>query len=297
MEYEICCVGHITIDKIVTSKAPVYMPGGTSFYFSNAISNMDVQYKLVTALAANEMNAVTALRSKGIDVKVLPSAYTLYFENIYSENQDHRTQRVLQKADPFAAEQMNDVNAKVFHLGPLLWDDMPTELIKSLASKAKISLDVQGFLRHVENYNVQALDWPAKREALPYIHFLKANEYEIEVLTGQSDIHEGAKILFEWGVKEVIITLGSKGSVIFRDNAFYNIPAYHPVSVEDATGCGDTYMAGYLSQRIKGVNIQKAGEFAAAMATLNIESSGPFQGTREDVVALLQSNERASINV
>jgi sugar/nucleoside kinase (ribokinase family) len=292
MEHEICCVGHITIDKIVTSKAPVYMPGGTSFYFSNAIANMDVRYKLVTALAANEMNAVTTLRNKGIDVKVVPSAYTLYFENIYSGNQDHRTQRVLQKGDPFTAEQMNDVTAKIFHLGPLLADDMPTSLIKSLASKAKISLDVQGFLRRVENYNVLAVDWPAKREALRYVYYFKANEYEMELLTGQSEVYEGAKILVEWGVKEVIITLGSKGSVIFCDNAFCTIPAYHPILVKDATGCGDTYMAGYLFQRIKGATIQKAGEFAAAMATLKIESSGPFQGTKEDVLALLQSKGR-----
>jgi sugar/nucleoside kinase (ribokinase family) len=96
----------------------------------------------------------------------------------------------------------------------------------------------------------------------------------------------------EWGVKEVIITLGSKGSVIFCDNAFCTIPAYHPILVKDATGCGDTYMAGYLFQRIKGATIQKAGEFAAAMATLKIESSGPFQGTKEDVLALLQSKGR-----
>jgi sugar/nucleoside kinase (ribokinase family) len=273
------------------------MAGGTSFYFSNAIADMDVKYKLVTALAANEMNAVTALRMRGIEIKVLPSAYTLYFENTYSENQDHRTQRVLQKADPFTAEQMDDVTARVFHLGPLLSDDMPTQLVKSLASKAKISLDVQGFLRRVDKYNVLAVDWPAKTEVLRYVHFLKANEYEMEVLTGQSDVYVGANILFEWGVKEVIITLGSKGSVIFSDSAFYQIPAFHPVSVEDATGCGDTYMAGYLAQRMKGVNIQKAGEFAAALATLNIESSGPFLGTRQDVVALLQSKQRTTTNV
>ena len=40
-----------------------------------------------------------------------------------------------------------------------------------------------------------------------------------------------------------------------------------------ATGCGDTYMAGYLYQRLKGAGIQDAGEFAAAMATLKLGSS------------------------
>ena len=40
--YDICCVGHITLDKVVTPQAVKHMAGGTSFYFSNAIRNMDV---------------------------------------------------------------------------------------------------------------------------------------------------------------------------------------------------------------------------------------------------------------
>jgi len=296
MKYDICCVGHITLDKVVTPKNIVYMPGGTSFYFSNAICQMDVGYVLVTALAANEMPSVTSLRDKGIEVKVWPSDFTVFFENIYSDNQDQRTQRVLQQADPFTNEQLLNIESTIFHLGPLLAGDMTTEFIKDLAAKGKVSLDVQGFLRKVENYEVCAIDWTDKKEALPYIHILKANEYEMEVLTGQRDVYQGAKILFDWGVKEVVITLGSNGSLIYCEGVFYTVPAYYPVAVEDATGCGDTYMAGYLYQRTRGTGIQQAGEFAAAMATLKIESSGPFTGTKEDVYALLESNERMIVN-
>ena len=96
----------------------------------------------------------------------------------------------------------------------------------------------------------------------------------------------------DWGVREVVITLGSLGSVIYADGSFSYIQAYIPTtSVVDATGCGDTYMAGYLYQRTKGAAIQDAGEFAAAMATLKIESSGPFTGNREDVMNLLASRK------
>lgn len=292
--YDICCVGHITLDKVVTTKSVVHMAGGTSFYFSNAIRNMDVKYRLVTALAESEMNTVAELRAKGIEVDALPSKHTVYFENIYSENQDHRTQRVLQKADPFSEEALSHTAAAVFHLGPLLADDMSVELIKALSQRGKVSLDVQGYLRKVENHNVFAIDWPAKQEALHYIHTLKANEHEMEVLTGHSDVRTGAKVLAEWGVKEVVITLGSMGSVIYANGIFHHIPAYVPVAVVDATGCGDTYMAGYLYRRSKGATFQEAGEFAAAMATLKIESSGPFTGTRDDVQNLL-TNSREKV--
>jgi sugar/nucleoside kinase (ribokinase family) len=54
--------------------------------------------------------------------------------------------------------------------------------------------------------------------------------------------------------------------------------------IVDATGCGDTYMGGYLYQRVKGKNIQESGEFAAAIASLKMESPGPFRGTEQDVI-------------
>jgi sugar/nucleoside kinase (ribokinase family) len=291
--YDICCVGHITLDKVVTPKATVYMAGGTSYYFSYAISNMDLSYSLVTALAEKDKDIVEELRSKGIEVIALPSAYTVYFENIYTKDQDHRVQRVSQKADAFTADQLLSIDARIFHLGPLLADDIPSELIKPLSERGMVSLDVQGYLREVRNKNVHAIDWPAKKEALKYVHVLKANETEMMVLTGENDVRKGARILYEWGVREVVITLGSKGSVIYNGRNFYIIPAYSPItSVVDATGCGDTYMAGYLYCRAKGKSLQESGEYAAAMATLKIESSGPFTGTEDDVMALLANNKR-----
>ena len=290
--FDICCIGHLTHDKVVTTKKEIHMAGGTSFYFSNAIRNMDLSYGLVTALGEDEIRFALALREKGIDVQVLPSTHTVYFENIYSDNLDHRTQRVLQIADPFTVEQLADVQATVFHLGPLLAHDMPLELIQALAARAKVSLDVQGFLRKVENQKVLPIDWADKHAALRHIHILKANEHEMEALTKQTDPRTGARILNEWGVQEVIITLGSKGSIIYNEGIFYDIPAYVPAAVTDATGCGDTYMAGYLYQRHHGAGFQEAGEFAAAMASLKIESSGPFSGTHEDILALLKQGQK-----
>ncbi|MDB5062585.1 MAG: ribokinase, partial [Mucilaginibacter sp.] len=207
---------------------------------------------------------------------------------IYAENQDNRTQRVLQKADAFTISDLLDVDAKVFHLGALLADDMSTELIKALSGRAQVSVDAQGYLREVVNNDVHAIDWADKKEALQYVDILKVNEHELEVLTGYTNIRDGAKILADWGVKEVVATLGSLGSVIYDDKVFYDIPAYKPIAVVDATGCGDTYMAGYLYKRAKGAGIQQAGEFAAAMAGLKIEASGPFSGTEEDVVEMLE---------
>ena len=46
-------------------------------------------------------------------------------------------------------------------------------------------------------------------------------------------------------------------------------------------------MAGYLYQRLKGTDSDMAGRFAAAMATLKLEDSGPFSRSEAEVHALL----------
>lgn len=291
--HDLCCVGHITLDKVVTPKNTVHMPGGTSFYFSHAIRNLkDINYTLVTAIAESEMAVANDLQSKGIDVKVMPSKHSVYFENIYGENQDNRTQRVLAKADPFTVDYLEDIDARIYHLGSLLADDFSLDVIRFLSQKGLVSVDSQGYLREVREQNVYAVDWTEKKEALKYIHFLKANEHEMEVLTGYDDVAMAAKQLYDWGVKEVLITLGSMGSVIYDGTTFHMIPAYKPKEVVDATGCGDTYMTGYLYKRAKGAGIEESGRFAAAMSTLKIECLGPFKGTREDIEHCLETAEQ-----
>lgn len=282
---KICCIGHITHDKIITPETEVDMPGGTSYYFAHAMYHLNggKDFQLVTSLAETDMQAVTDLRQLGINVSVVPSRHTVYFENKYGENQNNRTQRVLAKADPFTVESLKNLKASVFHLGSLLADDFSLQVIESLAGRGEVSVDSQGYLREVRGEKVYAVDWKEKREALRHIDVLKVNEYEMEVLTGHNDAHDAALQLAEWGVKEVCVTLGNYGSVILEDNHFYDICAYPPLRVVDTTGCGDTYSTGYLYMRSRGANPSEAGHFAAAMSTLKLEANGPFAQTEDDV--------------
>jgi len=289
-KYEFCCIGHITLDIVVTPQAQVHMPGGTAFYVSNAIRHLDdADYLLVTAVGASEMGVVDDLRAAGVQVAVFPSACSVCFENKYEENQNHRMQRVLSKADPFTVDQLKDIDADIFHLGALLADDFSLDTVKYLSQKGLVSVDSQGYLREVRDTHVHAINWNDKRKAMEYIHFLKANEHEMEALTGYADVSSAAKTLHEWGVKEVLLTLGSEGSVLYDGKDFYRIPAYEPKQVIDATGCGDTFMAGYLYQRVKGKDMEQAGHFAAALSTLKIERFGPAQATNDEVWHCMQN--------
>ncbi len=299
---DICCIGHITLDRIVTPTAEVYQPGGTTYYFAHGISHLlnstsdyKPSFKLIASLAESEMKAVDDIRALGIDVDVVPSRKSVYFENIYGKNQNNRRQKVRAKADPFTIESVKDVKAKYIVLGSLLADDFSVDVIKYLSERGTLVVDAQGYLREVRDENVYACDWKDKIEALKYIDILKVNEYEIEVLTGIKDFHEACRKLNEWGVKEVLLTLGSYGSIIYANDTFYDIPAYAPIHVCDATGCGDTYVMSYVFKRVQGDKPMDAAKFASAVCTLKVEGSGPFQGTEDDAYRRIPHRLRIKI--
>ncbi len=285
--YDICCIGHITSDKVVNGQNISYQPGGTAWYFSRAVQHLPINYLLVTALAQTEYHYIDELNNKRINVKVQPSTHTVYFENIYGDDPDERTQNVLHKADSFKVEYLKDIQAKVFHLGPLLADDISADIVRILSKKAKISLDVQGYLREVIKGKVYPTQWKDKNDVLPNISILKADVGELRALTGCQTVADGVRQIAGYGVKEIIITNGSKGSVIYAGGNIYDIPAYNPKQTVDATGCGDTYMAGYLYRRVQGEAIASSGRFAAAMAALKMENAGPFYGNEADVIGMI----------
>lgn len=290
---DICCIGHITRDKIITPKSEVYMAGGTSFYMSRGMSCLphDVSYQLVTKVGQGQLPEVDKLREEGIDTICYPSRHTVYFENKYGGDTNKRTQRVLAKADPFTIEEMRPLEAKVFHLGSLLADDFSPEVVKYLSAKGRVSIDAQGYLRHVVGEQVVPVDWKDKEEILSCTDFLKLNEHEMEVITHSRNPRTVAMTLAEYGVREIIITLGSYGSLIYAEGRFFEIPAYKPAEVADATGCGDTYSTGYLYCRMQGMGYEESGRFAAAMCTLKLERSGPFDKTIADIHRVLRNRK------
>lgn len=193
MQSTICCIGHTTIDKVITRAETVIMPGGTSIYFSSAMAGLDMPYLLVTALAEGDLSVLDILRDRGVEMLVFSSPQTMFFVNEYGADSNERTQKVLQVAAPFTTGQVAGVNAAIYHLGTLSAGDIPQSVINILATKGLVSLDVQGCLRKIENESVIAIDWNEKEEVLPLVHYLKASEEEMAILTGTTAVERGAK--------------------------------------------------------------------------------------------------------
>lgn len=286
--YDVCVIGHVTRDVIRIKDKQNEMPGGVAYYFSTALRSLGCNICLITKLAEEDKGLLTNLVKNGIDILHNRSEQTMAFINTYMGDWNSRTQSVKHVAEPFTPEDITAISTKIFHLGPLTTEDIPLEIFRLLSKRSRISLDAQGFLRKVQNGEIENVDWIGKQEGLTYVDILKVDSKEAEILAEEKDMKKAAARLSRYGIDEIVITLGSEGALIYSKGKFYRIPAFPVKSIEDTTGCGDTYMAGYIYKRLKYRSIDEAGRFAAAMASLKLQKVGPFTGSEKDVQNFLE---------
>ena len=106
------------------------------------------------------------------------------------------------------------------------------------------------------------------------------------MLTGTDDREKAARMLCEWGAKEVLITHNTE-ALVYDGQRICRAPL-KPRNLSGRTGRGDTTFAGYLTDRLDH-DIPAALEFAAALVSLKMETPGPFTGTRQDVLNYIEA--------
>lgn len=160
-----------------------------------------------------------------------------------------------------------------FVLNPLNRHDFPIETVEYLKSfNVPVFMSLQGFLRVPsdevnENYAIRLDDFDGLGSILRGVSTIFLDEYESSIVSGGFD------------VDETVITNGSYGSRIVSDDEI-RISAVECDEVVDTTGCGDTYMAAYVSQRLNAKSIKEAGNFASLIASEKIRYSGPYRCNR-----------------
>lgn len=279
-KFDICIIGHVTRDIIRIRDVTRKNPGGTAYYTSLPLQRLGLNVAVITKLAAEDQTSLlNELKQNKVTIFCGESPETTIFENIYhEETRSDRVQKVRAIATSFSPRDIDPVSAPIFHLGPLTKKDIPLKLLEELSKRnVLISLDIQGFIRNIENEIVRESDWAEKQKGLVFVDILKANINEARILSGEYNAEQAASRLAEYGPREVIVTLGYKGSVIYSNKQFYRIPAFPPRKLVDPTGCGDTYIAGYLYQRLRSSDLEKIGRFAAKLATLKLETFGSLQ--------------------
>ncbi len=107
---------------------------------------------------------------------------------------------------------------------------------------------------------------------------LKLNTHELNLISswfGDSQ-HERQMInmLHErFGIKEIVVTKGANGAAYYSKSEQVTIPAFK-VEVNDTIGSGDSFLAAFLGQKLKGQSIQDCLISAAALGAFVASQPG-----------------------
>lgn len=283
--YDTLTIGHISLDyNIDYLDHQIIEVGGAVIYSSAAAYAGGYKVGVVTKVAPADTDRLNTFVIPKEDVFYIPSKESTSIRNKYhTADKERRTCTCIGQGDPFTIEDIPDVDCDVYHFAGLIYGDFTGELMIELSKKGKIAVDVQALLRHANRATGEMYfeDWADKKKILPYVDYLKTDTAEAEILTGQTDRVVAAKMLHEWGAKEVVIT-NSKEVLAYDGNELYTCPI-RARNLSGRSGRGDTTFAAYITERQK-ENMEKSLLWATATVSVKMEAPGPYKGNRADII-------------
>ena len=287
-KYDVLVIGPVSLDHNIDYLGNERKEVGGAVVASGfAAAKSGNRTALFTKLNPADANVEERFAASGADVYWKESKETCSIRNQYfTADKEKRACTSMGVCDAFTFEELPDIDTDIYHFAGLVYGDFDGKLFADAAKHGKVAVDVQCLLRHVEPDKTMAFhDWAEKLEYLPCIDYLKTDAAEAEILTGLTDRAEAAKLLYSWGAKEVLITHNTE-VLVYDGKQIYTCPI-KARNLSGRTGRGDTTFAGYITERQR-AGIEEALLYCSALVSLKMETPGPFQGTREDVLQYIK---------
>jgi len=163
----------------------------------------------------------------------------------------------------------------------------------ALAQAAGILISVDPNLRPLLWESREAMI-AAAREVVAVANVLKIGEDELQIITGIANTDAALESIWHAGLKVVAITRGAAGATILTRAARISVPGV-AVKVVDTTGCGDSFMAAFLTglldsdMDLSDDNLAAIGRFACAAGAITATAPGGMDAmpTRADLTAFV----------
>lgn len=127
---------------------------------------------------------------------------------------------------------------------------------------------------------------PLSPSLLRHLYMITPNETEAEMISGikitdENSASEAARIISDLGVPCVILTLGSKGALVYLDSVVEMVPAF-PVKAVDTTAAGDVFNGALTVALSEGRTLKEAVRFACKASAISVtrvgaQSSAPYR--------------------
>ena len=261
-------IGHLSRD-VVTGAAPRI--GGAPWYAGRALHTLGHEAMLFAKCGeADRARFQRRLATLGLPASLAAGGETTGFSFTY-DAEGTRTMHVDTVGEPWRTEEPQGSllrGVEWLHVAPLLRSDFDAAALERLGLGRRLLLDAQGLVRVPEVGPLQ-LDANYDPELLRHVAILKVAEEEARMLVGSAE----SDALAELGVPEIVLTLGSRGSIVIVRGVAEHVPARPADGGADPTGAGDAFAAAYLAARADGHAPASAARRATALVAALLMSA------------------------
>ena len=292
MNYDITCVGMALVDSIIRDFDPEPVTstgyqalssslnvGGEAVNEAIAAAKLGLKTRILCGLGQDVAGEIilNSLKKHGVDTELIVTSPQTPITTMFVDHAGNR-KSIINEAHRynFHPEKYNSAlkDSKVLVLGSLFrapFDD--ADVLYSVV----INAHEAGQIIIADTKLPKSLGLRDIAASLPLIDYITPNEDEARYLTNkevqEQEPEEMANVFLNYGVKNVIIKLGAKGCYFKNENEKYTIPGYK-INAVDATGAGDNFIAGFVSELLRGATIENALKFANACGAICSTSVG-----------------------
>ncbi len=279
---KILVIGSIAIDNtIYTKKLPT--AGTTTIadsYFTNiggkganqACAAMflgaDVSFIGAVGKDHNGEMVINFLKENGLNARIKRSNEPtgVAFIILDESNAENRI-LIVQGANTDLTKEDIDANLDLFNEGDILLTQFENSLetVEYILKKA-----------HEKKMIVVLNPAPIKEfdeKYYQFVDYLVPNEHELEALSKNKKVLQGCRDLLSKGAKNIIVTLGEKGSLFVNKKEMIEV-APHKVEAVDTTAAGDSYLGALVTKLAEDRPIKEAMEFASKCSSITVTKKG-----------------------
>jgi len=290
--YDIIFVGHVAIDQIVPYSGSEHsVQAGAVLYSAMAATLSGKRLAVVTKMAEKDEYFLTPIRERGIAVYLLPSLVTTHMHVVYpTTNVDERQIFQKKSAGFFSINDLSAIEPCFAYLSGITNQEFTLEFMYELKERGfTLAVDMQSFIRQVDQKTNEILmrDVWQKRDIFSMADKVKLDAVEARLLTGTDNLEEAAMRLEKNGATEILITRRDGVLAYHKSKTYFE--KYSNRNSNGRTGRGDTTFGAYLAHRIDH-SVVESLTFATAIASIKMETPGPFKGSLEDVLNRIKAS-------
>jgi sugar/nucleoside kinase (ribokinase family) len=279
--HSLAVIGHLAIDSIIHPEFQLEkVPGGSAAAVATASVQLGIDCAILSMIGKDfPKDWLWVLENLGIDitsVRMEEKERSPKIRMTYKGSGELEDMVIIDL--PKEGISVGSIpRTEAIHICPLPCENQ-LELVGNLRKKSEIlSINFSEYYNkdYQEKDILNTMDWSD-------IDLVFLNKKEASALTGETAPEKMARKFLDKEVDIVAITQGRKGVLVIDENEMIRAGS-EDVKVVDPTGCGDSFIGGFLGEFLKSGNIKKAQGIGSYMASLTVQKKGAWAALMTDV--------------